>query len=192
MTQLRSRNQHFLFTALLLLFSAALCYGEVSPREALRQAYLLQDGMNLPTGLPFQQRLILASHMAAGYADADELQSEMQNLLRGAEPTAWLITSDTAYSWSIDQWVPDSRNTYSYGSGKQTVWLSEDLGHRLRQMAERDENILHLLQWPLGYFDHPNVAIRRVDQYEPHFLYLRRLGPDRRDDQPTLDSHSIF
>ncbi len=125
MTQPRSRNQHFLLTALLLIFSAALCYGEVSPREALRQSYLLQDGMNLPTGLPYQQRLILASHMAAGIADADELQSEMQNLLRGAEPTAWLITSDTAYSWSIDQWVPDSRNTYSYGSGKQTVWLSE-------------------------------------------------------------------
>src|SRR5690606_13777479 len=112
-------------TILLLIFSAT-AVGAVKPGDLLRNACQLQEAVPLPVDISPAQRVIVAAHMVSGLVSEDALQAEVQTLLRNLRPTAWMPMSDTAYIWNVDTWEPDVRNTYSYGNGKQTLWLTEE------------------------------------------------------------------
>lgn len=112
-------------TALLLLLTAT-ALGAVTPGDLLRNACQLQEAMPLPDDISPAQRVVVAGHMVSGLVSEDALQAEVQTLLRNLRPNAWMPTSDTAYLWNIDDWQGDARNTYTYGNGKQTLWLTEE------------------------------------------------------------------
>lgn len=111
-------------TALLLLLSATALWA-VKPGDLLRNACQLQEAIPLPDDISPAQRVVVAAHMVSGLVSEEALQAEVQLLLRNLRPDAWMPKSDTSYSWNVDTWDPNVRNTYAYGNGKQTLWLTE-------------------------------------------------------------------
>ncbi len=126
MAQMFMRVRSLVPVAVLLLILSATALATVKPGSLLRNACQLQEAVGLPENVSPAQRVIVAAHMVSGLVSENALQAEVQTLLQRLRPNVWMPASDTAYLWNVDTWEPDVRNTYTYGNGKQTLWLTEE------------------------------------------------------------------